>query len=52
MIVDDGGPEPVKRAKERVEETDNLVDPAIKADTGVSWRGLYELVGEKPSCLC
>ncbi|PBL00165.1 hypothetical protein ARMGADRAFT_1072546 [Armillaria gallica] len=48
MIVDDGGPEPVKRAKER-EETDNLVDPAIKADTGVSWKGLYELVGEKPS---
>ncbi|PBL00182.1 hypothetical protein ARMGADRAFT_1159556 [Armillaria gallica] len=43
MIVDDGGPEPVKRAKER-EETNNLVDPAIKADTGASWRGLYELV--------
>ncbi|KAK0457163.1 uncharacterized protein EV420DRAFT_1310203 [Desarmillaria tabescens] len=43
MDVDDGEPEPVKRAKER-EEIDNLVDPAIKADIGASWSGLYDLV--------
>ncbi len=48
MDVDDGEPEPVKRAKER-EEIDNLVDPAIKADTGASWSGLYDLVGKKSS---
>ncbi len=53
MDFDDGEPEPVKRANER-EETDILVDPAIKADTGASWRGLYayDLTSKKSSCLC
>ncbi|KAK0224574.1 hypothetical protein EDD85DRAFT_232824 [Armillaria nabsnona] len=40
MNVEYGEPEPVKRANER-EEADNLVDPAIKANTRASWSGLY-----------
>ncbi len=44
MDVDDQGePEDVIRAKER-EEIEGLVDPAIKADIGASWSGLYDLV--------